>query len=210
MLLIDFGHLADEIQHIEPAGARVLHLDVMDGHFVDNLTYGMPLVSAFRKHSTLPIDAHLMISNPEQYVEQYVAAGADSVTVHAEATPNPRKVLKQIKQAGANAGLAINPPTGLEQIENCLDLCDLVLVMSVMPGFGGQAFDPVALDKLAKLKDQVGDRVILEVDGGVNEETIRQCAAAGANWFVAGSAIFKTDSYTQSIARLAELAAGQP
>ncbi|MEX1224986.1 MAG: ribulose-phosphate 3-epimerase [Pirellulales bacterium] len=209
MLLLDFGHLADEIAQVEQAGARILHLDVMDGHFVDNLTYGLPLVAAFRRYSSLPIDAHLMISNPEQYVEQYVQAGATSVTIHREATDNPRGVLEQIKRAGGNAGIAVNPPTGIEQIDECLDLCDLVLVMSVTPGFGGQNFEPVALEKLAALKKKLGNDVILEVDGGVNLDTIAQCAQAGANWFVAGSAIFKTDSYTQSIARLTEAAAGQ-
>lgn len=192
MLMCDFGQLAKEIEAVEAAGAQALHLDVMDGHFVPNMTYGLTLVEAMRKVTSLPLDVHLMISNPEEYVERYVEAGSNVVTIHAEAHDDPARVLKKIRAAGAAAGLAINPPTPVEQAEACLADCDLVLVMSVMPGFGGQAFDPVALEKLQRLRSQVGDEVILEVDGGVNDKTIADCAAAGANWFVAGSAVFCT------------------
>ena len=199
MLMCDFGHLAKEVEAVEAAGAQALHLDVMDGHFVPNMTYGLTLVEAMRKLTTLPLDVHLMISNPEEYVERYVEAGSDIVTIHAEAHPEPVKVLEKIRQAGAAAGLAINPPTPVERAEECLEACDLVLVMSVMPGFGGQAFDPVALEKLQHLRSKAGPEVILEVDGGVNDETIAACAEAGANWFVAGSAIFGSGDNGQGV-----------
>jgi ribulose-phosphate 3-epimerase len=216
MLLCDFGQLAKEVEAVEAAGAQALHLDVMDGHFVSNMTYGLTLVEAMRKLTSLPLDVHLMISNPEEYVERYVEAGSDIVTIHAEAHPEPVKVLEKIRQAGAAAGLAINPPTPVERAEECLEACDLVLVMSVMPGFGGQAFAPVALEKLKHLRSQIGPEVILEVDGGVNGKTIAACAEAGANWFVAGSAIFcdgdirqgdkKQSDYSDSMKRLTQLA----
>lgn len=206
MLLCDFANLQHEIEAVVAAGAEALHLDVMDGHFVPNLTYGMTIVEACRRVTDLPLDAHLMISNPADYVERFVAAGADMVTIHVEAVDDPRPVLETIRASGAAAGLAINPPTTLSAIEDCLDLCDLVLVMSVMPGFGGQAFDPRALGKLRELKDKSGDRVLLEIDGGVNEETIAECARAGADLFVAGSAIFETADYEPSMAKLLHLA----
>ncbi len=216
MLLCDFGHLAKEIEAVEAAGAQALHLDVMDGHFVPNMTYGLTMVEAMRKLTTLPLDVHLMISNPEQYVERYVEAGSDVVTIHAEAHDEPRRVLEKIRDAGAAAGLAINPPTPISEIEACLAVCDLVLVMSVMPGFGGQKFDPVALDKLKYLRDRVSSDVILEVDGGVNDETVADCVAAGAEWLVAGSAIFRVGTegrgadgqadYGPNVTRLTQLA----
>ncbi|MCH8045081.1 MAG: ribulose-phosphate 3-epimerase [Planctomycetes bacterium] len=210
LLMCDFGHLADELDRLEEAGARALHLDVMDGHFVPNMTYGLTLVETIRRLSDLPLDVHLMISNPSEYVERYYEAGADVITIHAEALDDPRSVLEQIAALGAAAGLAINPPTPVERIEGCLDLCDLVLVMSVQAGFGGQAFDPTALDKLRWLRDRNSsgnvENVVLEIDGGINEETIGPCAEAGAQLFVAGSAIFRNDDYPRSIATLRERA----
>lgn len=206
MLLCDFGHLAKEVAAVEAGGAEALHLDVMDGHFVPNMTYGLTMVEAIRKLTTRPLDVHLMISNPEEYVERYVEAGADIVTIHAEAHPEPATVLQKIRDAGAASGLAINPPTSVVDIEAALPLCDLVLVMSVMPGFGGQSFQPVALDKLKQLRSMLAEEVILEVDGGVNAKTIESCAEAGANWFVAGSAIFCTPDYGESMAKLTQLA----
>lgn len=205
LLLCDFAHLASEIEAVEAAGAGGLHLDVMDGHFVPNLTYGLTLVEAIRKVTSLPLDVHLMISNPESFVGHYVDAGADIITVHIEAVPQPQAVLEQIRRLGVAAGLALNPPTPLASIENYLDLCDLVLVMSVMPGFGGQQFDPAALNKLRSLQAHGGD-FVLEVDGGVNEKTIQKCAAAGAQWFVAGSAIFGHEDYQQRVTTLTRLA----
>lgn len=206
MLLCDFGHLAREIQQLTEAGAPGLHLDVMDGHFVPNLTYGLSLVEAFRGLTDLPLDAHLMISNPEAYVDRYVQAGADSVTIHIEAAPQPASLLDRIRSLGASAGIALNPHTPLEAIEPALAHCDLVLVMSVEPGFGGQAFESVALEKLTKLRQRLPADVLLEVDGGVNETTIASCAQAGARLFVTGSAIFKQANYAESIQRLNRLA----
>lgn len=207
LLLCDFGNLAAEVRELEAAGARALHLDVMDGHFVPNLTYGMTIVEAVRHATDLPLDAHLMITKPGDYVDAFIDAGADVVTIHAEAVDDPRPVLEQIRRRGAAAGLAINPPTPVETIAAALPLCDMVLTMSVMPGFGSQPFDPVALDKLRALKEQWPD-VLLEIDGGVNAKTVADCSRAGAQLLVVGSAIFRRDgrSYAESIAELTELA----
>ena len=205
--MCDYAHLQDEVERLEAAGVAALHLDVMDGHFVPNLSYGLPLVEAFRKMTRLPLDVHLMISDPGDYVERFFDAGADGMTIHAEAVEDPRDVLEKIRSLGASAGLAINPPTPVSAIRHCLDVCDLVLVMSVMPGFGGQAFDRRALDKLRELRPLVGDDVLLEIDGGVHETTIADCTAAGAQLLVVGSAIFKSHDYSAAIGELTELAA---
>jgi ribulose-phosphate 3-epimerase len=207
MLLCDFGNLAAEVRTLEQAGARALHLDVMDGRFVPNFTYGMPIVEAVRRATDLPLDVHLMIADPAKYVDAFVDAGADLVTIHAEAVDDPRPVLEQIRRKGAAAGLAINPPTSLEAIASALPLCDMVLAMSVMPGFGGQKFDAVALEKLRTLKKQLGSRVLLEIDGGINAATVADCTRAGAQMLVIGSAIFRHPSgdYAASIAELTEL-----
>jgi ribulose-phosphate 3-epimerase len=206
LLLCDFGNLAAEVAQLEKAGVQALHLDVMDGHFVPNLTYGLPIVEACRRLTHLPLDVHLMISNPADYIEQFVAAGADSLTIHAEAVDRPREVLERIRERGAGAGLAINPATPVEAAIDCLDLCDVVVVMSVMPGFGGQSFDATALDKLQTLRSQASQHVLLEVDGGVNQQTIARCAAAGAQLMVVGSAIFKSGDYGSAVSELTELA----
>jgi ribulose-phosphate 3-epimerase len=205
MLLCDFGNLAREVERLADAGAPALHLDVMDGHFVPNLTYGLTLVETFRRLTDLPLDVHLMISNPGSYIDRYIQAGADSITVHIEAVPQPGPLLEHIRALGAAAGIALNPRTPLETIEPALEACDLVLVMSVEPGFGGQAFEPVALEKLKKLRERLPLNVLLEVDGGVNETTIQRCAEAGAQLFVTGSAIFKQADYAASIERLTGL-----
>ncbi|NIL96874.1 MAG: ribulose-phosphate 3-epimerase [Planctomycetales bacterium] len=205
LLLCDFGHLADEISRVEQAGVEALHLDVMDGHFVPNLSYGLTLVEAIRKMTKLPLDVHLMITNPASYLDRYYEAGADMITFHVEATDQPRDLLSRIRELGAGAGLALNPDTPLKTIDPCLELCDLVLVMSVMPGFGGQRFETVALEKLTNLRQRLGPATILSVDGGVNEHNIKQCAAAGADWFVAGSAIFKHQDYAQRVSMLKEM-----
>jgi ribulose-phosphate 3-epimerase len=207
LLLCDFAQLGAEIRRLEDAGAEALHLDVMDGQFVPNFTYGLTIVEATRKMTQLPLDAHLMIITPEKIVDRFVDAGADHLTVHVEATDQPRELLAQIRRKGASTGLALNPKTPLSAIEGCLDLCDSVLVMSVEPGFGGQAFEPVALEKLAALRRRQGPDFRLSVDGGVNEKTIADCAAAGANWFVVGSGIFKRPNYAESVADLTRLAA---
>lgn len=204
LLKCDFGNLAREIRALEKAGARALHLDVMDGHFVPNLTYGMPIVAALREITDLPLDVHLMISDPMKYAKSFVEAGADNLTVHVEAIDDPRAALNEIRSHGAGAGLTLNPDTPLEAILPALDECDLVLVMSVDAGFGGQSFKPVALEKLRELRSRRPD-LLLEVDGGVNAETIADCRVAGADLFVVGSAIFGSDDYAAAMNRLGNL-----
>jgi ribulose-phosphate 3-epimerase len=206
LLLCDFANLAHEIDRLEAASVRALHLDVMDGVFVPNLTYGMTIVEAVRRSTELPLDVHLMIAHPERYVSAFRDAGADVITIHAEATADPRGVLAQIRATGAAAGIAINPNTPVAAIEPVLDACDLVLVMSVEAGFGGQAFDPVALDKLRQLRTLVRPEVALEIDGGINGTTIGPSALAGGELFVVGSAIFRSADYARSVAELTQRA----
>ncbi len=209
LLMCDFGHLADEVARVEAAGAPALHLDVMDGHFVNNLSYGFVVVEAVRRLTQLPIETHLMIDQPERYVERYIKAGADLVTIHVEATSDPVAVLQQIRAQGAAAGLAFNPPTPLTAIEHCLPHCDSVLVMSVNPGYGGQAFEPVALEKLRALSARSGERPLLEIDGGIHAETIGAASAAGAELYSVGSAIFHAPDYRTTIANLTHTAQQQ-
>jgi ribulose-phosphate 3-epimerase len=205
LLQCDFGNLEREVAQLSAAGAQAMHLDVMDGHFVPNLTYGMPIVAAVRRLTDLPIDVHLMISQPHRYLEQFARAGADIITVHAEACADLAGVLRQIRRLGCAAGIAINPPMPVEDIVDCLEYCDLVLPMSVEAGFGGQAFDPIALDKLREIR-RMAPHVLLEVDGGINPDTIGQCAEAGAECYVVGSAIFNSQQYDPVISELASLA----
>ncbi|QDT67151.1 Ribulose-phosphate 3-epimerase [Planctomycetes bacterium MalM25] len=206
LLACDFARLADEIAAIEAAGATVLHLDIMDGHFVPNLSFGVPVVEAIRRCTELPLDVHLMLDNPGEYVEPFRKAGADVLTVHAEVLPDPRPLLDEIRNLGAAAGLSLNPPMPVAKIEPFVGDCDLILVMSVEPGFGGQAFDPSALEKLSWLRDHPQCDAILEVDGGVNADTIAGCAEAGAELLVAGTAVFGADDYTTRLAELTQLA----
>jgi ribulose-phosphate 3-epimerase len=209
LLLCDFGNLEAEVRAVEAAGARALHLDVMDGNFVPNITYGVPILEAVRRATDLPLDVHMMVSRPSDFIDEFIDAGADIVTIHVEAAEDPRPVLEQIRKRGAAASLALNPPTPLEAIAPALPLCDMVLVMSVMPGFGAQKFNPIALEKLRTLHNQWGDRLLLEVDGGVNAGTIADCTAAGASMLVVGSAIFRRDqSYARSLDELTALGAG--
>jgi ribulose-phosphate 3-epimerase len=206
LLACDFAELREEIRRVERGGARLLHLDIMDGHFVPNLSFGLPVVEAVRRSTDLPLDVHLMISEPARYLRPFRDAGADLLTVHIEVLPDPRPVLCEIRALGAAAGISLNPPTPLETLGDCLDLCDLVLVMSVMPGFGGQTFEPVALEKLRRLRASVRSGVLLSVDGGVNAETVGPCAEAGADIFVTGSALFSQNDYGRSIRELTDLA----
>ena len=207
LLLCDFANLEREVRNLEEAGAKAVHLDVMDGQFVPNLTYGMPIVEAVRRVTALPIDVHLMIAEPHRYVHQFAEAGADSLTVHVEATHDPAAVLDEIHSLDVAAGIALNPATPLTSIENCLDKADLVLVMSVPAGFGGQPFHENALDKLRELRKAVRPEVLLQVDGGVSDATIARCAEAGAELFVVGSAIFRhPGSYKTAIRELEALA----
>lgn len=206
LLLCDFGHLADEIAKLEHAGAQILHLDVMDGHFVPNLSYGLLMVETVRKCSKALLDVHLMIANPGDYLQRYAEAGADCLTFHVEATNEPGALIQQIHDLDLAAGLALNPPTPLQRIQPFVADCDQVLVMSVMPGFGGQKFDPVALSKLRELRVSVPAGTILAVDGGVNLGTVAECGAAGADWLVAGSAIFGQSDYRQAMDKMLSLA----
>jgi len=206
LLASDFANLEREIRRLEEAGARILHLDVMDGHFVPNLSVGIPVVQAVRRVTKLPLDVHLMITNPEQYLDAFRRAGADLLTIHIEVVPNPVPLLEEIRRLGAGAGLSYNPPTPVSAIEPYLGYCDLVLTMSVMPGFGGQDFDPIALDKLRGLRRQAGPAVLLSVDGGVNPETIGPCAEAGADLMIVGTALFEHPDYRQRLRELTQRA----
>jgi ribulose-phosphate 3-epimerase len=209
LLACDFGHLEREVKAVESAGAPALHLDVMDGHFVPNISFGFPIVKAVRRITKLPLDVHLMISRPADYVERFRDAGADSLSIHVEAVSDPRPLLDKIRSLGALAGLAINPPTPLSAIEADLPHCDIVLVMSVMPGFGGQEFEDVALEKLKALSDRADCDALLEVDGGVSAETAGACAEAGADLYVAGTAVFSEASYATAIERIHSAAAAK-
>ncbi len=191
ILSADFAALAQDIARVEAGDPDFLHVDVMDGRFVPNLTIGPVVVEAIRKRTRLPLDCHLMIVEPERYVADFVAAGADIVTVHAEATPHLQRILAQIREAGAKAGVALNPATPADVLEYVLDDLDLVLVMSVNPGFGGQKFIPSAYEKIRRIKAMLGSRPVeLSVDGGVKAEIVRALGEAGATVLVAGSAIF--------------------
>lgn len=203
LLQCDFGNLKAEIQRLEAAGIRAFHLDVMDGHFVPNFTYGMPIVSAVRKLTQLPIDVHLMMSNPGDYLEQFVEAGADCLTIHAEISADKAALLERIQGLGVAAGIAINPRTSLEAVEPLLDQCDLLLIMSVDAGFGGQAFNPVALEKLKSVQEKYPE-LLLEVDGGVNKKTIADCVHSGAQLLVVGSAIFGQEDYRLAVQQLSD------
>lgn len=190
LLSADFGRLAEQVRVVEEAGAEVLHLDIMDGHFVPNITFGVPVVESLRGRSNLFFDAHLMIAEPKRYAEAFVKAGADLVTFHIEATDEPREVVNHIRSLGAAVGVSLNPDTPVSAIEKVLADVDLVLVMSVWPGFGGQAFIPDVLDKVRVLSERLRPEQRLEIDGGIDPTTIRDAVTAGADTLVAGSAIF--------------------
>ena len=208
LLACDFARLRDEIHAATTDGVTTLHLDIMDGHFVPNLSFGVPVVEAIRRSTDLILDVHLMLDNPADYVEPFRRAGADVLTVHAEVLDDARPLLERIRSLGAAPGLSVNPPTPVETLEPVVELCDLVLVMSVMPGFGGQSFDPVALEKLAWLRDHPRCDAVLEVDGGVNRETAAACAEAGAELLVAGTAVFGEPDYPAAVDGLTRLARG--
>lgn len=204
LLLCDFGELNHEIERLEKANARALHLDVMDGVFVPNLTYGMPICEACRKATKLPLDVHLMIQRPGDYIDQFAAAGADMITFHVESECKPREVLMKIREHGIASGIVINPATPVSAIRDFLPLCDAVLVMSVQAGFGGQKFDKSVLGKLRELRELAGPELLLEMDGGINEATFAECVQAGAELLVVGSAIFREPNkdYATAMKRL--------
>lgn len=203
VLSADFSKIGEEVVRIEKAGADIVHLDVMDGVFVPNITFGIKMVKDMRKVSTLPFDCHLMIVNPEKYVEQFAKAGADYITVHYEACKeNTQNVLKQIKTLGVKAGVVINPNTDVEKIVDLIPLCDMVLVMSVYPGFGGQSFIADVLDKcrdIRRLIDENGYNCLLEIDGGINKDTAKFAIDAGCDVLVAGSAVFGASDIKDAI-----------
>ncbi|MCC9656554.1 ribulose-phosphate 3-epimerase [Rhodopirellula halodulae] len=201
LLQCDFGDLRSEVEQLTAAGARVLHLDVMDGHFVPNLTYGMPIVEGLRRHTNMPLDVHLMISDPMAYAKPMVDAGADLLTFHVEAVQDSVEVAGQIRDLGVGVGVAINTDTDFAKLDDCLDAVDMVLVMSVNAGFGGQSFNPVALDRLKSLKQRKPD-LLLEIDGGIKVDTIGAAREAGCDLFVVGSAIFGQHDYETAINEL--------
>ena len=202
LLAADFGHLERDIRRLEAAGAKILHLDIMDGHFVPNLSFGIPVVEAIRRITELPLDVHLMLAEPWKYLAPFRKAGADFLTVHIEVAADPRPMFDEIRKLGAIPGLSLNPPTPVERVLPFVADCDLVLTMSVMPGFGGQAFDPVALGKIRRLREVCSDETFLSVDGGVGETTIADSAAAGANLFVTGTALLARPDYGSEMERL--------
>lgn len=209
ILSADFARLGDDVAAVDRAGADYIHIDVMDGHFVPNITIGPLVVEALRRVTSKPLDVHLMIKNPDLYIAEFARAGADIITVHQEAVPHLHRTVQLIKSLGKKAGVSLNPATPVETLDVILDELDLVLVMSVNPGFGGQSFIPSALAKIGALRQRISARGLtteLEVDGGVKLDNIAQVVAAGADVLVAGSAIFNTADYAATITALRERA----
>jgi len=207
ILSADFTKLGQQIEIVEAAGASLLHVDVMDGRFVPNITVGLPVVHAISRATQLPIDAHLMIVEPGRYAEQFVKAGAQMVSIHIEADPHAHRTLSAIRAAGAQAGIAINPATPLSALDEALKFADYVLLMSVNPGFGGQAFIPESLDKVRRLRKTIDERGLkarIEIDGGIDVENIAEVASAGAEIIVSGSAIFGAPDPAVALRKLRE------
>jgi ribulose-phosphate 3-epimerase len=205
ILSADFAYLADEIAKVTEAGADMIHVDVMDGHFVPNFTIGPPIVKAIRKVTRLPLDVHLMMTNPDDYIHDFIKAGSNYITVHVETCPHLHRTIQSIKEEGVKAGVTLNPATPLSSVEEILGEVDLLLIMSVNPGFGGQEFIPSVLEKLRRARtmiDQRGAKVELEIDGGIKVENIAAIAQAGADILVSGSAIFQSKDYKETIQKM--------
>ncbi len=207
ILSADFTRLGEEVKSVEQAGADYIHMDVMDGHFVPNITIGPMIVEAVRRITELPLDVHLMISAPDSFVEEFVKAGADMITVHAEAVNHLHRSIQHIRKAGARPAVSLNPASPLQTIEYVLGDVDMVLLMTVNPGFGGQAFIPEVIPKIERLREMIDGRgldIEIQVDGGIGPETIGLVSSAGADVFVAGSAIFHSDDYAKTIRLMRE------
>ncbi len=206
VLSADFTRLGEQVREAEKAGAQRIQVDVMDGHFVPNITMGQMIVNAVRRSTTLPVEAHLMITNPEQYIEEFAKAGADFIIVHQEVAPHLHRLIQQIKAAGKMAGVALNPSTPVILLEDILSMLDMVLIMTVNPGFGGQKFIPEMLPKIMRLREIINQQELqcdIEVDGGIQETTVPLVVQAGANLLVAGSAVYNEhESVAEAIARL--------
>jgi ribulose-phosphate 3-epimerase len=211
ILSADFARLGEEVRRVEDAGADLIHFDVMDGHFVPNISIGIPVMESLRKVTKLPLDAHLMISEPGKYVERFVKAGASSISVHCEVCPDIPKIAKQIRGFGARASIGVNPETDADRVLAHAELLDMILVMSVHPGFGGQEFIPSALEKLRYIRKELlrrGLNIDVEIDGGVKLDNIADVKAAGANVFVSGSGIFGKGDYQKIIDEMRDTLAG--
>lgn len=209
ILSADFSRLKDEIQAVEAAGADWLHVDVMDGHFVPNITIGPVVVEWVRKVTTIPVDVHLMITDPDKYAPEFIKAGADWVSLHPETCSNPNATLQKIRESGAKASIAVNPDVPLARVEGCFTDVDMVLMMTVFPGFGGQAFIPDVLPKIAEVRKIIDERklpVLVEADGGIKADNIHRVVRAGAEVIVSGSGVFKTPNYADTIRQMRQAA----
>jgi len=205
ILSADFSRLKDEIQEVEGAGADWLHVDVMDGHFVPNITIGPVVVEWVRKVTTIPVDVHLMITDPDKYAPEFIKAGADWISIHPDTSANPNATLKKIRELGAKTSIAVNPDVPLGHVENCFGDIDMVLIMTVFPGFGGQAFIPDVLAKITAARILIAERklpILIEVDGGIKTDNIARVVQAGGNVIVSGSGIFKTPDYAETVRQM--------
>ncbi|WP_055446806.1 ribulose-phosphate 3-epimerase [Lacinutrix mariniflava] len=209
MLAADFGNLQRDTEMVNNSEADWFHIDVMDGHFVPNISYGMPVIAAIKKHATKPLDVHLMIEKPERYIEEFAKVGADIITVHHESTVHLHRTLRQIKDAGCKAGIVLNLTTPVSVLEDILPECYMVLLMSINPGFGGQKFEEITYQRVKKLRKMITDQGLdtkIEIDGGVTDKNIEKLVEAGADVFVAGSHIFKSEDQMEATANLKRLA----
>ena len=209
MLAADFGNLQRDVEMVNNSDADWFHIDVMDGHFVPNISYGFPVIAAMKKYATKPLDVHLMIEKPERYIEEFAKVGADIITVHHESTVHLHRTLRQIKDAGCKAGIVLNLTTPVSVLEDILPECYMILLMSINPGFGGQKFEDITYKRIRNLRkmiDEQGLNTRIEVDGGVTDQNIKKLVEAGADTFVAGSHVFKSDNPTATIKALKDLA----